>query len=264
MSGLKIGDRVAVTKDIDGTGIKKGQKGKIIYIQDGYRSLDRFTTLERNALQVRFKGGSEIWFKSDELVHASGPDPDQQIEAIEKSIAKALRRTRKRTEAIDISFRDNLAEGWVFDVPEAFRFQLDILNLQCIDKERTRELRKSRPRDSDGKPATVYRMAWSRSVIPVLRFDAGQVFYDPPSSRGLNWGKALKVLRQIVRVKAARPDEESGAAGWVKFELCRYTDGKAAPAEEHKVSQAAFVTFLRTGLLPAEAGDASEAVREPC
>lgn len=41
---------------------------------------------------------------------------------------------QRRTEEFDIRFKDGLAAGWYFSVPEAFRDQLDIAYSTYIDR----------------------------------------------------------------------------------------------------------------------------------
>ena len=41
----------------------------------------------------------------------------------------------ERTEHFDIRFRDGLAEGWAFGVPEAFREKFDIRYVEYVDSE---------------------------------------------------------------------------------------------------------------------------------
>ena len=154
---------------------------------------------------------------------------------------------RMRTENLNVSFKDGVAEGWVFDVSDFFRDQLDIKYTQFVDREKSKELRKTHPRGEDGKPSTVYRMAWSQGDPPMLSFDVGHVFYDPPGPRRMVWGEALKVLRRLVQVKEAKPDGESDASGWVKFDVHHYNSGERTQTEERTASQAEFLNFLRTG-----------------
>jgi hypothetical protein len=156
----------------------------------------------------------------------------------------------KRIENFGITFKDGLAEGWAFSVLEAFREQLDIVHTEYVDKERSRQLRKICPRNEDGSLPTVYRTAWSRGVPPTLSFDVGHTFYDPPQARVMAWEDALKMLRRIVQVTEARPDELPGSGGWVKVELRYFEDGKTIRTESHNLSQAEFEGFLRTGQLP--------------
>ncbi len=157
----------------------------------------------------------------------------------------------KRTEDFDITFKDGLAEGWAFGVPEAFRDQLDILYSQYVDKERSRELRKRLPKNEDGRPPTIFRMGWSRGVLPLLSFDVGHIFYDPPDARNMVWAQALEVLRRAVQVTEAKPDDSPGS-GWVKVNLCHYENRKTIRTENHRLSQAEFETFLRTGRLASD------------
>lgn len=93
--------------------------------------------------------------------------------------------TRRRTETPNVSFEGGIANGWAFEIPEAFRDQLDIKYQQFVDREASRVLRDKHPKGEDGKPVTVYRMAWSQSAPPMLSFDVGHVFYDPPG--GVVW-----------------------------------------------------------------------------
>jgi hypothetical protein len=63
----KLNSKVVVVNDIEGTGIKAGHEGRIIYIQNGIRTTGRSTDLGSQAFQVRFKGGAEIWLTSNEV-----------------------------------------------------------------------------------------------------------------------------------------------------------------------------------------------------
>jgi len=159
-------------------------------------------------------------------------------------------RKQRRTEDFGIRFTDTLAEGWAFSVHEAFKDQLDILSLDYVDKEKSKELRKSRPFDDDGKPSRVMRSAWSRGVPPQLRFDVGHIFYDPPAARNMNGEDARRVLRRIVQVMEAKPDDQPGQGGWVRIKLIHYEDGSLVATDHHTVSQTEFEAFLRLGRLP--------------
>jgi len=158
---------------------------------------------------------------------------------------------RRRTEKLSVSFKDGLAEGWVFGVGDFFRDQLDIKYTQFVDRDASKELRKARQQGEDGKLSTVYRMAWSQGDPPMLCFDVGHVFYDPPETRHMVWGEALKLLRRSVQVTEATPDSEVEASGWVKFDVRHYDGGEHIQTEKHTASQAEFLNFLRTGRLSA-------------
>ena len=135
---------------------------------------------------------------------------------------------QRRTEDFGIEFADKLATGWAFSVQEAFRDQLDILYLVYVDKEKSKELRKTQPLGEDGKSSKVMRAAWSRGVPPLLRFDAGHIFYDPPAARNMVWGDALKVLKRAVQITEAKPDDQPGSGGWVKAKIYHYEAGVVA------------------------------------
>lgn len=159
-------------------------------------------------------------------------------------------RKQRRTESFDVKFTDKLAEDWAFSVHEAFRDQLDILYLEYVDRERSKELRKIQPFGDDGKPSKVMRGAWSQGVPPTLRFDVGHVFYDPPAAKNMAWSDTLEVLKRAVQVVEAKPDDQPGSGGWVKIKLYQYENRTIARTDEHTMSQAEFVGFLRFGQLP--------------
>jgi hypothetical protein len=171
----------------------------------------------------------------------------------------------KRTENFGINFKDGLAENWVFGVPAAFRKQLDIVWQQYVDKGKTKELWKKDPglRWENDQLPTVYRMAWSRGVPPLLCFEVGDVVYDPPDARNMAWVDALKILRRAVQVIDAKPNTEPGIGGWVKFDLRYYNAGKVVFTEELTLSNAEFESFLRTGQLPLKAQAPAELMTEP-
>ncbi|MDO9501993.1 hypothetical protein [Falsiroseomonas sp.] len=160
------------------------------------------------------------------------------------------KRRQRRTENFGIQFTDTLAEGWAFSVHEAFKEQLDILYLEYVDKEKSKELRKRCPLDEDGKPSRVMRSAWSQGVPPQLSFDAGHVFYDPPAARNMTGNDGREVLRRIVQVVEAMPDDQPGQGGWVKIRVIRYEGGSITATDHHTMSQAEFGTLLRVGNLP--------------
>ena len=137
--------------------------------------------------------------------------------------------------------------SWAFEVPDCFRDQLDIKYGQFVDREASKELRKKCPKDEDGKPPTVYRMAWSQGDPPMLSFDIGHVFYDVPGVRRMAWGEALKVLRRVVQVREAKPDGEADDSGTVKFDTYYYDAGTRSRTEKRTMSQADFLCFLQTG-----------------
>lgn len=71
MTAFRVQQEVVVLSDISGTGIRKGDVGKVIYVQRGRRDTDRSTDLAPTAFQVRFKGGAEIWMTADEIAPAA-------------------------------------------------------------------------------------------------------------------------------------------------------------------------------------------------
>jgi hypothetical protein len=75
MSAFRVQQEIVVLSDISGTGIRKGDVGKVIYVQQGRRDTDRSTDLAPTAFQVRFKGGAEIWMTADEIARAAETRP---------------------------------------------------------------------------------------------------------------------------------------------------------------------------------------------
>lgn len=155
--------------------------------------------------------------------------------------------TRRRTEYLNVSFDNGIAREWVFEVPDCFRDQLDIKRMQFVDRDASRELRKTHLKGEGDKLPTIYRDAWSQGVPPMLSFDIGHVFYDPPGIRSMVWSDALKVLRRLAQVKDARPDGEDDDSGWVRYDLHYYDSSTRIRTEERTTSQAEFMNFLRTG-----------------
>jgi hypothetical protein len=176
-----------------------------------------------------------------------------QAELLEYERRPALKKKKdryRRIEDFDIKFKNSIADGWAFGVRESFRKVLDILYIQYVDKEKTRELRGriGRTKHKSHKTLRVYRMAWTRGSPPLRSFDVGHVFYDPPAARQLVWSDALKVLRRVVQVCDAEPDAKSGLQGWVRFVINYYDErGYIVRIEERTVSQANFELFLRSG-----------------
>lgn len=175
----------------------------------------------------------------------------------------------RRTENISVNFSDDLANGWAFDVPEAFRRNLDIIQTRIIDKikniEKERELgRKLKPDEK------LYRYPWTEGNPPAYSFSVGHVFYDPPGVRSMIWAAALQILRRVDQVKQATPDPGAlltsellgedvdsigstktgygGKSGWVEFEVIYYQYGKILRSETKNLSQNEFANFLRTGI----------------
>lgn len=157
------------------------------------------------------------------------------------------KQNQRRTQQFGIEFEDKLASGWVFSVHEAFRDQLDIGYLNYVDKEQSKELRKKQPLGEDGKVSTVIRQAWSRGVPPTLSFGVGETFFDPAPARNMNWADALKVLKRHVQISEAKPDNEFGGKGWVKFKVNHYESSQIVGTDNRQMSQAEFETFLRFG-----------------
>lgn len=160
------------------------------------------------------------------------------------------KRRRVRTENYGISFDKNgYAVGWRFDVGEHFRDVMDIKYIEYVDREKTNELREraAKEKNNSGKSVTVKRMAWTRGVPPVRRFERGHVFYEPHGPRKMIWGDALKILRTSIQVDEALPDNEGGKGGWVKFTIRTYKNGEVFGEETKKLSQEDFETFLQFG-----------------
>jgi len=127
--------------------------------------------------------------------------------------------------------------GWAFGVPAVFFHALDI-----------------RSKRSGSGPAAGKQGAWQRGVPAVLDFKTGDIFYEPPEARALQWAEALSRLTRSVQVIEATPDRldpSDGALlrGAVTFEMIEYAGGRPARTHRAHVSQSAFERLLRTGVL---------------
>jgi hypothetical protein len=179
----------------------------------------------------------------------------------------------RRTENLDVTFVDGVAEGWVFGVVDAFRTQLDMRLEERVDKAASlaKELelgRKLTPREK------VKRSAWTRGSPPAYAFERGHIFHDPPEHYVRSLGDLRPLPRRTLVVLDARADAgalvqkadetdvelEVAAAesdistddriggGWVDYELFHY-DSAGAPfsVERSSRTQADFAKLLRTG-----------------
>ncbi len=180
---------------------------------------------------------------------------------------------RNRTENIGIAFENGIAKDWAFDVPDAFRSSLDITYMQRADKEANAALKAELGRPLKAHEKT-WRMVWTRGDPPSYSFQDGDVFYDPPGVRAMDWSKALEVLCRVVSILRANPDpfalqhqisEEDEPApedqekqeiasagrgsGWVKYRVFYYEAGQIARQESGDLRQSDFAEFLRTGII---------------
>lgn len=156
------------------------------------------------------------------------------------------RKRNRRNEDYGIVFANGCCDGWAFDVCDAFRTSLDIGYGPLVDKEATAAARRKNP-----KAKAVQRMVWTRGVPPLLSFERGHVFYEPPGVRVMAWGEALKVLRRVLRVTDGAPDGDADLNGWVVFTVEHYEGGRIVRRGSHRCSQAEFEVVLRSGALPA-------------
>jgi hypothetical protein len=128
--------------------------------------------------------------------------------------------------------------GWVFGVPKVFFSALDIHSTR------------SRARREKHDPPT-----WLRRVPPVLSFKTGDVFYEPPEVRTLEWTAALRRLRRCVQVMDASPDrlgpgDGTLVPGALTFAITDCANGRPGKTRQTRISQAAFERLLRTGVVP--------------
>jgi len=127
--------------------------------------------------------------------------------------------------------------GWAFGVPAVFFGALDI---------RPKRSRTGRASDDPG--------GWLRGTPAVLDFRTGDVFYEPPETRALQWAAALRRLTRGVQVVEATPDRLNPGDGTllpgaVTFELIEYSGGRPAGTYRARVSQSAFERLLSTGVV---------------
>jgi hypothetical protein len=155
---------------------------------------------------------------------------------------------RRRTEDLGDGFdHRGCPQGWVFDVLPAFRAALDIRRTQRVDHERTKRARAADPKAAK---IQIMRWAWTRGVPPTLAFERGHVIYDRNGALtegGCSW---LRDVRRAVQVREAKPDVPGTGGGWVEFELWPVEANELSESSRHRCSQADFVTFLRSGVLP--------------
>lgn len=142
---------------------------------------------------------------------------------------------RPRTADFDITFGgpDRVTLGWFVPVPEVFRTSLDI-----------------RWTERKGKSSG----GWTQGTPPRYSFRVGDVLYDPPAMRSMNWGEALKVCRRMVKVMAAVGDMDTdrGRIKEGKLTFIVWTGPPFTPdrGEIFTGTQREFVAYLRTGVPP--------------
>jgi hypothetical protein len=66
---------VVVTCDVEGTGVRRGDIGKVVFMRRGGRDIDRSTDLVSKDIQVRFKGGAEILKTKAQIAPPAQPAP---------------------------------------------------------------------------------------------------------------------------------------------------------------------------------------------
>jgi hypothetical protein len=170
---------------------------------------------------------------------------EEELEQLEEQPRK--RKRAKRDEIYDVIFVNDCCEGWAFDVCESFKLSLDIDYTWRVDKERTKAAKKL-----NKKAKSIYRRVWTRGAPPLLSFERGHVFYDPPGARAMSGTEMAKVLRRTVRVLEAVADGDQDRNGWVMFAVEHHEGSKVARRDMYRCSQAAFEVFLRSGEPPAE------------
>jgi len=180
---------------------------------------------------------------------------------------------KRRTEILNLIFKEGMASGWAFGVADAFRVNLDMRYDGRIDADasRAKELRLGRKLQPNEK---VLRYVWTQGTPAAYSFGRGHIFHDPPIAHRLPWDAVLPLLRRTVVVLDSKVDpgalvevhvdedqeesvvvKESGdnvktQAGWVDIEVLYYEEGRVVSREKTTRTQAAFVDMLRTGKDP--------------
>ena len=143
--------------------------------------------------------------------------------------------TGKRHTNLIAHFVNGYADGWFMAVKESYRNALDVKYTE-------------RKKDKESF------FEWTQG--PYFSFAEGHLFYDTPKGYE-KWEKALRTIKTCCKIVSATPTELKNKKldeGIVVFTIYK-------PDEKHeflkavgnyKLSQAEFVTFLKTGLLNEE------------
>ncbi|MGG5811451.1 hypothetical protein [Falsiroseomonas sp. CW058] len=193
---------------------------------------------------------------------------------------------RYRRHLSPIVFKDGMAQGWVFGVPDAFKACLDIategrilsprsillrelrrLKIEChqaaIDGDRSQlhdlydamkraglpVLGWAMTRDAVGKPRGEFLLEL-QGVPASIEFAEGDIFFEPAEVRRMPWHDALPLLRRSVQIK-------DYFVGRATIDVMDYSAGEIVKRTVLECSGQELVQLLWHGTLPIVNADMS-------
>lgn len=162
----------------------------------------------------------------------------------DEDLPKPLERNTKRRKP-EVTFgNDGYAEGWAYMVPKAFRPALDI-----VFSERVKNI--TAP---DGTKIKRRYQEWTEGDPPAFAFRET----DSLGSREVVSGTRTlnRFLAQITQASPDKIEQKLIKPGMVGFRFFEWIEGEPGSYVEqgfYICTQAAFVAFLRSGVVPAEA-----------
>ena len=157
-----------------------------------------------------------------------------------------MKSAEKRTSHLIANFKDGIAEGWHFKVKECFKTELDIRLTPRTEKK-------------------IVSLDWTQGQY--FCFSEGQTFYDINHISN-TWKDELINIKQACQVVEAEPnsplkvyDSVSKRSnyllkeGYVRFLIYKpnYNNTYLTPEIGYNLTQYDFVSFLKTGNIPAKA-----------
>lgn len=166
------------------------------------------------------------------------------MDAEDEDLPKPIERNTRRRAPQVVFGEDGCVDGWAYLVPRAFRPALDI-----VFSERIKLIT-----DADGNKVKRRCQEWTEGDPPAFAFRGT----DSLGSREMVAG--MKTLnRYLAQVTQASPDKveqklmQPGSVGFRLFEWQTGEPGSYAEEGFYICTQAAFVEFLRSGVVPTDA-----------
>ena len=169
---------------------------------------------------------------------------DSRMDTEDEDLPKPTERNTKRR-APEVTFDDEgSAVGWAFLVPKAFRPALDI-----VFSERVKTIT-----NADGEKVKRRYQEWTEGAPPAFAFRENDLLGSRemiPGTKELN--------RFLAKITQASPDKieqkliQPGSVGFKFFEWQPGEPGSYVEEGFYICTQATFVEFLRSGVVPADA-----------